>query len=242
MIELISAIVPLIQTALWVGLTACALFRYRTSIDDVVHSLHARIEGGSRVKAGPIEIGERIEPQSSESQREEANEEVKEYLEERGLDDESDEKSVETVQSVSYLAEDLALRALQDELGYLIHRNAVFEDIAFVDGVIEIDGKVTLVEVKIASDSFVHKTAKRAASKLVRMIDEYKWQSISVIICLVFVDGSPTPDVLERIRSELLRAGDNVDARIYELSQLKSQFGAGRRINRDTEQNAEPVA
>lgn len=53
----ISAYAPVLQTLLWVGLISAVLYAFRNQCRKIVDAIRIRIERGSSLKAGPLEIG-----------------------------------------------------------------------------------------------------------------------------------------------------------------------------------------
>ena len=57
-LELLGPYVPLFQTVAWMLFTAVLLFAFRNQAKSLLWAIHGRIEKGSPLKAGPIEIGQ----------------------------------------------------------------------------------------------------------------------------------------------------------------------------------------
>ena len=60
-LENLRPYVPLFQTLIWPTLIACALWCFRKPVTAVFETIRKRIEKGSSLKAGPVEIGEDLQ-------------------------------------------------------------------------------------------------------------------------------------------------------------------------------------
>src|SRR5438876_842187 len=146
--EYMDHIAPLLQTLLWVILIAGIVFRFNKPLHGVLTALQERIESGSTVKAGPFEISEHVKTQDPAKQKEKVERDLQEILKEQPDSGGKEPlKSKADLQTNYLLAEDLAMRAVQDQYGVPITRKVtVAPDLDF-DGVFQYNGRMHLVEV-----------------------------------------------------------------------------------------------
>lgn len=143
---------PLLQTLLWVLLIAAIVGRFHRQIHDLLTALTKRIEAGSPVKAGPFELGEQVKPQTPAQQRAKVEKEVDALLLERPSEGTAS-KSVTSqttradLQARYLLAEDFALRAVQDQYSVPLSRKITLPGDVEFDGYFEVAGRPHFVEV-----------------------------------------------------------------------------------------------
>jgi len=181
----IKDIVPLAQTALWIGLIVWIVNRYGGFIDQVLYLFRKRVESGSSVKAGPFEIGEAVEPQSLSDQKKEADEEIIESSEKFDTLSRRDKSSI---RSEYFLIEDLALRAIQEQYGVSIQRNVKVLSLFEADGVFTKNGTLHVVEVKSGPLSKVKPIASNTLSRLDTLISSYGWKNVVIVFVMVIRD------------------------------------------------------
>lgn len=221
----IGPLVPLMQTLAWIGLILFLVLRYGVFLNKLLKIVEQRIEGGSSFKFGQLEFGQAIESQSIENQKAKADEETQEYLEANVGSSESLESNGPKVRSDSFLAEDLALRALQEVSGEFIERHAQISPELLVDGVLERSGRYTLIEVKLVTNASVHQIAQKAIARLTSPIVRNSWPDVSVMICLIFNDSDPTAADTVALNLLIKNAPVDVEYVIFRLDELRERFG-----------------
>ena len=185
-------VAPLLQTVLWVGLVAGALFRFQKPLHALISALAKRIDSGSTLKAGPFEIADQIRPQTTAEQSNRIAEEV------RALP--AGSTSAETIDQAKSLpgladvalefarVEDLALRAIQSEVGETVTRNVKIGERLHVDGLYWKDGRLTLIEVKYLPNSqHVKRFAINAAAQLQESVTKEQklaklWPNLMIVL------------------------------------------------------------
>jgi hypothetical protein len=219
-------IAPLIQTALWVALIAGIVCRFHKPIYGLLTALQRRIESGSSVKVGPVEISDQIRPQGVAQQVRRTNAEVSEVIEAQA-DEGSDNPPPRTEVKSRFLeAEDLALRAIQVEYGKPISRQLSLGPDFGIDGAFTVDGELNIVEVKyVVRPKRSYEGVRRTLTSFQSLIHDNHWRRARVILVIVLQFQSD----VEETRRELLTLKGEFDFPInvhcYSVADLKSQFG-----------------
>lgn len=223
---------PLLQTLLWVLLIAAIVGRFHRQIHDLLTALTKRIETGSPVKAGPFELGEQVRPQTPAQQRAKVAKEVDELLLEKPSEGTaskavSPQTTRADLQAKYLLAEDLALRAIQDQYAVPLSRKITLPGDVEFDGYFEVAGRPHFVEVWHVARQVV---AERVRSNLERRTTEIARTGASeprLVWACVF---ERTIDVLpgwERF-SELAKTSPvPVSVHCYSTSELRSKYAPG---------------
>ena len=210
---------PVIQTALWVGLCGYLIVRYGSYIERTLSTLVSRIEKGAAVKAGPVEVG----ALTPEQQKEKVGVAVAELVQEEPAIDTS-KKQVLANRYV--LAEDLALRAIQDEYKVPIRRQVSIGDLR-LDGYFEsADKSLTFVEVKVAD--------RIASIKSLRLFADRFFRTSAMPIaapdaCLFYVVVflNPEADIAaqaEKLASVASGLSFRMQIKCYSLAELEERF------------------
>ena len=55
-LELLAPYVPLLQTVLWIALIVAGIIVFRKQMIQIVETIRRRIETGSSLKAGPVDL------------------------------------------------------------------------------------------------------------------------------------------------------------------------------------------
>jgi hypothetical protein len=216
-----NAWVPLLQTALWVGLIAVLVFRYHAQLGALISALQKRIEGGSSLKAGPFELGEGAKPQSVAAQKER-------------LSDESSTTGTQvlaaprrTISKSRYLlAEDLVMRKLQAEFGVPIKRQMALGPDARFDGLFTKKDSAFGVEVKYLSRKPLSKDLVGIFQQAVRYVGNLDLNRFTLILVFVFEsEDLMSPDVIRTVQGEASLYGEKVVVRLYAFRDLASEFG-----------------
>lgn len=218
---MLEHLAPLIRTALWVGLTVWLVLRFAKPIERLISALESRIETGSRIKAGPFEIGDLI-PQNSEAQKAEVEAEISEIaaVTPSAVPEEG------TVRDRYFQAEDLALRAIQDEYQSPLARQVHLGSDLNVDGAFTLNGGLHIVEVKYIPAGSPAVWARRALDRLASYVQRYPWRRVSIILALV-IEGSVTQGLSPSEKAELeQRIGVPTKILVYDLVDLRRRFGA----------------
>lgn len=217
----IKDLVPLGQTALWVGLIVWIVNKYGSFIDQLLELIRKRVESGSSIKAGSFEIGQALETQSVSDQRIEADEEIRNTSESPVTYETLSVEDKSTFRSEYFLIEDLALRAIQDEYGEPIQRNVKVLSLFQADGVFTKDGTLHLVEVKATTQNKIRSIAKISLLKLDNLIKGLGYKNIVIVLVVVVKDS-------DSILSTHIPVDDyktKVNVHTYLLKELKATFG-----------------
>ena len=223
--EIIIALVPLIQTALWVALIAFGLWRYNDPISRLIKTIHRRVESGSSVKAGPLELGEQIQPQDEQSQRNEVQKEAEEYVSGQGrqLSDIAPDEKL-SIRSRIVLAEDLALRAIQDDFNEPLKRNIQFVGGFSADAIFKKNGIQHLVEVKVVTGRSREKAARTGIAQLQHSMHKISSTKTQGILSLVYLDDGDIDKSEADIR-ELVTNYPGIQIKLWTLSALMERYG-----------------
>jgi hypothetical protein len=218
----------LIQTILWVGLIGAFGWRYDKQLRALLEAIQKRVESGSSIKVGPVEISE-LQPQNSEQQRENVVNEINQAIDDSAPPGRSgispEPQSREKIVSRYYLAEDLALRAIQTEYGVPINRQIRAGRLQ-LDGMFAKDGKGHIVEVKYRLRPFPEREVQQIVDNIFAGIALYGWRNVKIILAIVYDDGSSNLDNEERRLIELFRSyKGTVDVHCFSLEQLEREFG-----------------
>jgi hypothetical protein len=231
---------PLIQTILWVGLIGAIVWRFHLPIHNLLVALADRVKSGSDLKAGPFALTANVQAQPASQQAARASQEIAEAYEAVALDPPAPAQnsaalpqpppilaSTPTAQFRAnyFLAEDLAMRAVQAEYGAPISRQITAGQDQGFDGAFVKDGKLNVVEVKYSSGKHASKLAKSSIARIAQSMHRNNWTSARLVLAIVVND----PAVVETTRKDLESLSSNssipVDIRVYSMSGLKSEFG-----------------
>jgi len=223
--EIIIALVPLTQTALWVALIGFGLWRYNDPISKLIKTIHRRVESGSSVKAGPLALGEQVQSQDEQSQKNEVQKEAEEYVSVQGrlLSEVSPEEKV-SIRSKIVLAEDLALRAIQDDFNEPLKRNIQFIGGFSADAIFKKYDLQYLVEVKVVTGRSSAKTARKGIAQLQHSMREISSTKTRGILSLVYLDDSDIDKNETDIRI-LVTDYPEIQIKMWTLSALMERYG-----------------
>ena len=218
-------LVPLAQTTLWVGLIVWVIRKYGSFIDQLLELFRKRVESGSSVKAGPFEIGQAVEPQSVLDQKIEADEEIKDFTESPTVYDALPLEAKSTIRSEYFLAEDLALRAIQEEYGESIKRNVKVLSLFQADGVFTKNGTLHVVEVKTLTRNNLKLIAKKTLSVMDNAIQNQGFKNV-IIVFVVVVKENAEISLIQKLNDfSLDEYRTKIKLHVYPLKELKATFG-----------------
>lgn len=216
--------VPLLQTLAWIVLIVALTLWFNRPIRDLLASLRRRVESGSAVKAGWFELSE-MKPEPASQQRQRAQAE----MESTGAAVVGESPNANPVAGGTppkvLFAEDLALRALQDDLGVPLNRQISAGPGAGFDAAFVKAGKLNIVEVMFFSGPVSTGKLRLALERIADATERVHWQNVKIILVLVLAeDGDvylpkvPVEQALEGFRL-------SVDVRTYSLNELRTRFG-----------------
>jgi hypothetical protein len=240
------------NTIPWVALISFILWRYHKPISAVILALQKRIEGGGGFKVGTIEF-----PASSpQEQVQKKQEEVLQLLEAQAsappnipvdtpaqtpLPQEptikwesstvlSQEKRERLFAKVSE-AENLAISALQAKVGVPIARNVALAPRYTADGVYEVNGELTIVEVKyITSLSQVADVVPRAINQVrsaIGRMPRRDFQTAKAVIVLVASHSRLVQPLKDTVAMQYGEPAERVRFQVYSIYALRREFGLG---------------
>lgn len=245
--ELVKGLVPLLQTLLWFILSVIILKRFNSQIIGLIEALRKRIDAGDGVKAGPFELLGSLRPKTSQEQLADAEAATEEAIENNTEASDSacrdssttelkpevvgrrDEKPIRpssgrSMRSRYYMAEDLALRALQAEIGVPISRALQAGKGFSVDGFFVKDETPHIVEVKFRQSLHNPGDLKPVVERIFYKLKELGWGNARVVLVVVF----DTVDQIDRVQARIqkvFRDVADVEVRCYSLEGLMIQFG-----------------
>lgn len=134
-------------------------------------------------------------------------------------------------QSRYLLAEDLALRALQEEYGASIRRQVTAGADPGFDGAFVIDNRLYIVEVKYYRSSFIPNKLQSSIFSLADSINRYGWSNVQIILAAVFdeLDDAYTKTV--RLSSAVSTSIVPVIVRTFSMAELNARFGVPPNID-----------
>jgi hypothetical protein len=224
-------IAPLIQTVLWVALIGSIMFRFHKNIGNLLDALQRRIEEGSIVKAGPFEIGAGLRTAPLEDQRQRLEQEFSQVVASRAQNSQtaitSSPKENTQLRSRILNAEDLALRAIQDEFGVPMARQIGLQGSGLLfDGMFSRLGTGYLVEVKYCPRPPEVAFLKMQVDRILRQISPEKHRYWRLLFAFVFDDPKLNIAAEQRRITEGLKSvSDSVQVFCYDLNVLEERFG-----------------
>jgi hypothetical protein len=208
------------------------LWRFYAEAKLLLKALHRRIETGSGVKAGPFEITADLHVQAIEEQRKRLVADVREAsVGNRAEQIESPKHRRPTQQSALVqtflLAEDLAVRAVQEEFGANVLRQ-VRAGFGFeLDGMFTLQGAGYGIEVKYVTRRANVEAIRQRVSKAFESSEALGWRRFSLVIALVYAErGLITLAERSRVQEAFAEFGDRVLLRVYSFDDLLAQWGA----------------
>ncbi len=221
----LAPFVPLFQTLLWVALVVALVLGFNKPIRQILLALRQRVETGSAVKAGWFELSE-LKLQPVEQQRERAQLELAEANIEQPATSTSPAHVRPAVTPGQFLfAEDLALRALQADLGVALNRQISAGPNAGFDAAFAQAGKLNVVEVKFFPGSITPKKLRTSLDRIAIAVERVHWTNVRIILVLVFKRAEDVYLHKEATDRALDGFSLPVEVRTYSLPELQSRFG-----------------
>lgn len=231
---------PLIQTILWVGLIGAVVWRFHFPIHNLLNALADRIKGGSDLKAGPFALTGNVQTQPAAQQAARANQEIAEAYEAVAQDTPAPANNPAALpqpppvrapaptpqfRANYFLAEDLAMRAVQAEYGAPISRQITAGQDQGFDGAFVKDDTLNVVEVKYSSGKRASRIAKSSIDRIAQSMHRNKWKNARLVLAIVVDD----PAIVETTRKDLeslsWSSSIPVDIRVYSMLGLQNEFG-----------------
>jgi hypothetical protein len=217
-----SAWVPLLQTAVWVGLIVWLVLRYKEQATSILVAVQKRIEHGSSVKAGPFEIGESVKTQSLPEQKARLHDEANDSGESAVITP----PKLRTERTKHLLVEELAIRKVQAEFGTPVTRQVTIGHGIGLDGMFTKGGAAFGIEVKYIRNEQFHHHWIAAMDRVFRSIENLGWRRFTFIFVVVFERRElMSPAMLQGIQREMADYGEKVIVRYYALVDLEADFG-----------------
>ena len=221
----LAPFVPLAQTLLWIVLIVGFVVWFDKPIRQILSAVQQRIATGSAVKAGWFELSE-LKTQAVEEQRERAQTEIAEAVADDTTANSRHGSGKSTTTSEKFLlVEDLALRALQADLGVALNRQISAGHGAAFDAAYAKGGKLHVVEVKFYPGAVATEKLRATLDRIANSLERVHWRNVQIVLVLVF---NRQEDVyLESKRVDTMLEGFSlpVHMRTYSLSELKNRFG-----------------
>lgn len=229
-----EALLALLQTFLWVGLIGGIVWRFNKPIHALLSALADRIQSGSDFKAGPFEITKQLHPQTPDAQTKKVDAEIREETQLVLPSSVSEESAMYSLPPIAtslrarhYEAEDLALRAVQDEFGVPINRQLTGGRDAGFDGAFVKQNAFHIVEIKISSGRYPRPIVAKAASQISSTVENYQWRNVRIIIVLVVIEEDRLVEAREQLLGFIPNSKYPVDVRCYSFKELRGMFGLG---------------
>lgn len=226
MLTELAPYVPLASTLVWAVLIVGLVVWFRRPIRSILSAIQKRIEGGSTVKAGWFELSDQLRVQSPAEQRENTKAAVAEAASSTPPTAQTTHiPSRSEVASRYFLAEDLALRAVQAEYEVPITRQVAHSSGVRFDAAFAKDGRLHVVEVKAF---FAGPQPEKLRASLLRVANAAREMGgPQALLVAAFVVEQPDSTDAARVRATEALKGlpIGVVVRVYSLSELKSAFG-----------------
>lgn len=234
-LENLQSYIPLMQTLVWPVFLVILCLLFRRQVEACIVAIRKRIEEGSSIKAGPIEIG----PATPKEQAEKLEQEIAESSPAPQTDETSEPTSSSRIASArdfraSYmLAEELVIKKLSADLSLKVQREVrTSGPIRFIfDGVAIVDQKFIGIEVKyLRNRSALRMMAERSLDRIntyYTTLAEDARKHFSIILAVVIdkdYEGT-TEDVgrsLNRLKEQYTFP---LHLTAYRMSDLEQEFG-----------------
>jgi len=211
-----------------VGLVVGVVWRFNKPIDALLFALRSRIESGSRIKAGPFEISEQLQPLAPEAQRRKAARDLEELVKletsEESLDTNRAAMRPSALQSRYFQAENLALRAIQAAYGVTIQQQVTAGTDMGFDGAFVLAGRLHVVEVVYSIHRINLQKMMHDIERITSAIRKYGWKNVTIDLVLVAEAASQFDD--EQISQISQLSCVRVAIHQFLLDDLRRQFGA----------------
>lgn len=225
MLTELAPYVPLASTLVWAVLIVGLVVWFRKPIRSILAAIQKRIEGGSTVKAGWFELSDQLRLQSPAEQRENTKAAVAEAAPSTPPDAAAHIPSRSEVASRYFLAEDLALRAVQAEYEVPITRQVKHSSGVRFDAAFAKDGRLHVVEVK---GFFAEPQPEKLRASLLRVANAAREMGgpQALLVAAFVVEQSESTSAVRLRAVELLKGLPiEVVVRVYSLGELRSSFG-----------------
>lgn len=123
------------------------------------------------------------------------------------------------------LAEDLALRALQEEYGSPIRRQVTAGADPGFDGAFVVENRLYIVEVKYFRSSFLPGKLESSIVGLANSINRYGWTNVQIILAAVFEELDDAYTKTIRISKAVSASNVPVVVRTFSMAELSARFG-----------------
>jgi hypothetical protein len=228
---MVSDILSFLQTFLWIILIGVVLYLYHNQLKKILDAIINRIEKGSNVKVGPLELSEALEPQNSFDQKVKLDTEVNEARNINGFEVMENTRSQGLIISENDIrlrilqAEDLALRAIQDEFGISISRQLKFNKDMGIDGFFAQNGTGIMIEVKYYLNKMTKMIIQNTLENVFNKIQCYHWKNIKVLFVVVYdnksIESKPEED---RIKKILDKYTEKLIIRVFKIDELANRY------------------
>ena len=216
-----SDFVPLFQTLAWIIFLVWILKRYNQNAVHLLDAVRSRIQRGSSVKAGPFELGELIQPQNIEEQKLRLEKEVRE------IRTNSDIPKLPSYSTASnyLIAEDLAMRAIQEEFKAPVNRQVTVGKDIGLDGIVFSENKAYGIEIKFVHSLIAVESLVNSVEGLHQSLCKTMKMPVRLIFALVISGDRPMPaDFLDQFENAFA-SKDLIHFRFYHLKDLAKTFG-----------------
>ncbi|MEM9444936.1 MAG: hypothetical protein AAGA18_06240 [Verrucomicrobiota bacterium] len=127
-----------------------------------------------------------------------------------------------------YLAEDLAMREIEQEFEVKTNRQVAFGSMdAGIDGMFAKNGKGYGIEVKFVCNTLSRNVINQAAGIGNQLFERYGWKNFDMIIAVVLDNQNPVEVQKQRnqIQELVNEKGDGYHCRVYEYGELLKKCG-----------------
>lgn len=228
---------PLIQTVLWVGLIGGILLKFHAPIYGILSALQKRIESGSNVEAGPFKLFDQLKPQDVSGQKEKVASELRQTLNQAEEKDAATLKTprlrtISPFQDRYFQAEDLVLRAIQAEYRSPVTRHVTGGSDRGFDGVLSVNGRITIIEVKYVSHFLSVLPFQKALDYISKAVISYRWHDPQIILAVVFERSDEISGGKLKLEEIVKDIPITVIIKCYSIVDLREKFGVSTKAHR----------
>lgn len=238
-VQLLEVLVKLLSSLAWPVVTLFVVIRFRRQLAALIDRIKS-IEIGSN----KLILDREMQPATLEQETAKADEEAKEALylepaettrakvatevpaEQKSPQLASGAEQVKDFRRRAFLAEDLALRALQIEYLSPIRRQVTAGSNFVFDGAFELGGRLYIVEVKHYRSTFSPDRLRTSLSRITDHVHSKGWKNVQIILAVVFEEL----DDADLRTQRLVRATSSISlpviVRCFSLSGLQQRFAA----------------
>jgi hypothetical protein len=217
-LQLLEGCAKLASSLAWPLFALVVLVTFRRQFGGLIGRIKSIELGNNKVV-----LDTQLKPTSAPKQATKAREENQESEQGQAIDTMPQLKS--TPRTKALLAEDLALRALQEEYGASIRRQVTAGDDPGFDGAFVVENRLYIVEVKYFRSSFLPDKLESSILRLASSINRYGWTNVQIILAAVFEELDDAYKKTIRLSNAVSASSVPVVVRTFSMAELNARFG-----------------